>query len=52
MLDDLNLYIVYKFSDIYEDNILAYTTFLKRYHIAMKLIELIVKENHEEKEPS
>lgn len=45
MLDDLNTYIVYKFSDIYEDNILAYTTFLKRYQIAMKIIKLISEEN-------
>lgn len=46
MLDDLNTYLVYKFSDIYEDNILAYITFLKRYQIAMKIIKLINDENH------
>lgn len=48
MLDDLNTYIVYKFSDIYEDNILAYTTFLKRYQIAMKIIKLISEENQKQ----
>ena len=48
MLDDLNTYIVYKFSDIYEDNVLAYITFLKRYQIAMKLLDIIVTENRKE----
>ena len=48
MLDDLNTYIVYKFSDIYEDNILAYITFLKRYQIAMKLLDYIASENRKE----
>lgn len=48
MLDDLNMYIVYKFSDIYEDNVLAYITFLKRYQIAMKLLDIIVSENRKE----
>lgn len=45
MLEDLNNYMIFRFSDIYEDNILAYVTYLKRYHIAMKIIKLIVDEN-------
>lgn len=49
MISDLDVYMTLKFSDIYEDNILAYIVFLKRYQIAMKIIKLIIKENIEAK---
>lgn len=45
MLSDLDNYMLFKFGDIYEDNILAYVTYLKRYHVAMKIIRLVVDEN-------
>ena len=44
MLEDLDNYMQFKFGDVYEDNILAYVTFLKRYHIAMKVISIILDE--------
>ena len=52
MLDDLDNYMIFKFGDIYEDNILAYVTYLKRYHVAMRIIGLVVKENMENSEDS
>ena len=50
MLDDLDNYMIFKFGDIYEDNIIAYITYLKRYHTAMKIIRLLVDENIKSKE--
>lgn len=50
MLDDLDNYMIFKFGDIYEDNIIAYITYLKRYHTAMKIIRLIIDENITSKE--
>ncbi len=44
MLEDLDNYMQFKFGDVYEDNILAYVTFLKRYHIAMKVVSVILDE--------
>lgn len=45
MLDDIDNYIMYRNNDIYEENVTAYLTFLKRYQIATNIIKVIVEEN-------
>ena len=45
MIIDIDNYILYRNNDIYEENVTAYLTYLKRYDIAMKLIKNIVDEN-------
>lgn len=47
MLTDLDNYLIFRFSEVYEDNILAYVTYLKRYRTAMKIIELVINENRD-----
>ena len=48
MISDMADYTEYKFGDIYEDNIMAYITFLKRYKIAMRIINLVLLEDKKE----
>lgn len=45
MIDDINNYILYRNNDIYEENVIAYLTYIKRYQIAVKLIRIIIEEN-------
>lgn len=45
MMEDIDNYIVYRNNDVYEENVVAYLTYLKRYRIATNLIKLIVDEN-------
>ena len=51
MISDMDNYMIYRFGDIYEDNVIAYITYLKRYHIAIKIIKLIVDENIKNSNP-
>lgn len=45
MLDDIDNYIIYRNNNIYEENVRAYLTYLKRYQIATNIVRLIVEEN-------
>ena len=45
MLEDIDNYILYRNKDVYEENVVAYLTYLKRYRIATNLIKIIVDEN-------
>lgn len=45
MQSDLLDYIQYKFGDVYEDNVITYITYLKRYRTAIKLINMILLED-------
>lgn len=45
MLSDIHTYIHLRFGDIYEENMIAYITYLKRFKINMKLLKTIVDEN-------
>ena len=47
MLADIHTYTHLRFSDIYEENMIAYITYLKRFKIAMKILKIIVDENSE-----
>lgn len=48
MINSINDYILYKFDDVYEENVVVYNAFLKRYKIAMELIREIVDEQSKE----
>jgi DNA mismatch repair ATPase MutL len=50
MLSDLDAYIMHKYQETYEDNMLVYLTYIKRYRIAMSLIRLVIDENKESSE--
>lgn len=50
MLEDIDNYVVYRNNSIYEENVRAYLTYLKRYQIATNLIKLILEENIKDKE--
>ena len=50
MIDSINDYILYKFDDVYEENVVVYNAFLKRYKTAMELIREIVDDQSKEYE--
>ena len=50
MVDSINDYILYKFDDVYEENVVVYNAFLKRYKTAMELIREIVDDQSKEYE--
>ena len=45
MLNDIDNYIMYRNKDIYEENVIAYLTYLKRYQIATRILKIIINEN-------
>lgn len=45
MAIDINNYIMYRNNNVYEENVRAYLTYLKRYQIATNIIKLIIDEN-------
>lgn len=45
MIDDITNYVMYNFGNTYESNVIAYVTFLKRYQIAMNIINIVISEN-------
>jgi hypothetical protein len=45
MLVDLDYYIRLRFGDSYEENTIAYLTFLKRFKIAAQIIKLVISED-------
>lgn len=48
MLEDIDNYILYRNKNVYEENVIAYLTYLKRYQIATRIVKLIVDENSKE----
>lgn len=45
MIEDINNYILYRNKNVYEENVVAYLTYLKRYQIATRIVKLIIDEN-------
>jgi len=48
MVTDIHNYSLYTFSDTYESNVVAYISFLKRYKIAMQIIDELIKARNTE----
>ena len=47
MVTDIKNYVLYKYDDVYEENVITYNAFLKRYHTALQLVRQIVDEQME-----
>lgn len=45
MIEDIDNYILYRNKNVYEENVIAYLTYLKRYQIATRIVKLIIDEN-------
>ena len=52
MIEDIDNYILYRNNDVYEENVTAFLTYLKRYQIATNLIKVIVDENSDKERSS
>ena len=50
MTEDIDNYILYRDNGVYEENSIAYLTYLKRYQIATKIIRYIIEENSKSSE--
>ena len=50
MIESIRNYVLYKFDDTYEENVVVYNAFLKRYQIAMKLIRQIIDDQSSDNE--
>lgn len=48
MVTDIHNYSLYTFSDTYESNVVAYISFLKRYKIAMQIIDELIQARNTE----
>lgn len=47
LVTEIQDYVLYKYDDVYEENVITYNAFLKRYHTALQLIRQIVDEQSE-----